>query len=386
MSLSPRDAHRIRVLYIVQHHHRRRHLEWVIDAIDRSCFDLTFILLGETVPTWVATLEATNTPYYYLRYPGPDHIAALISQVRDLCRSLCPDVVHIHYGETMAGLLGAYFAGVPARVYTRHHARLPEGYALPPREQTAGRISAAAATHIVAPDLLVRDVLLEEGVAPHKISIINFGLDAKVYQQVATWKVEAARKRYLPAGANPVVGMVSRAVELKGIQYVIPAFRKVLDAYPNAILLLVNPVGPYQDEVVRLLASELPGRFVITGHDDEIEVLYKLFDVLVHVPVGPHAEAFGLVYIEAMAAGVPLVATKSGIALEFMEHARNAWVVDYAHIDQIARGVLTLLSDRAARDRVITGGRASASALTVERMVSEHEELYRRLAYETPCS
>jgi glycosyltransferase involved in cell wall biosynthesis len=383
MSLRPRDARRIRVTYIVQHHHRRRHLESVVNAIDRSRFELTFILLGETAPAWISALEAASTPYYYLKYAGPDHMPAMISEVCDLCRRLCPDVVHIHYGETLAGLLGAYFAGVPVRVYTRHHARLPVGRALPPREQTAGCVSAAAATHIVAPGLLVRDVLLEEGVASHKISVINFGLDAKVYQHVPLWKVEAARKRYLPAGANPVVGMVSRAVELKGIQYVIPAFRKILETYPNAILLLVNPAGPYRDEIERMLASKIPGHFAITGHDDEIEALYKLFDVLVHAPVGPHAEAFGLVYIEAMAAGAPLVATKSGIALEVVDHARNAWVVDYGHSDQIARGVITLLADRAARGRIIAGGMASASAFTVERMVSEHEGLYSRLAHET---
>jgi glycosyltransferase involved in cell wall biosynthesis len=384
MSLRPPDAHRLRVLYIVHHHHRRRHLEWVVNAIDRSRFDLSFILLGETPPAWTAALESANIPYHFLKYAGPDHVPSLISQVADLCRRLCPDVVHIHYGETMAGLLGAYFADVPVRIYTRHHARLPEGCTLPPREQAAGRISQAAATHIVAPNLLVRDVLLEEGVNPNKISLINFGLDPKIYKHVPSRKIEAARAKYLPAGASPVIGMVSRAVELKGIQYVIPAFRSILDTHPNAILLLVNPVGPYQDEIMRLLARELPEHFVTTGHDDEMEALYKLFDVLVHVPVTPHAEAFGLVYIEAMAAGVPLVATKSGIAVEFMEHMKNAWVVDYRNSDQIARGVLTLLSDRAARDLIIAGGMASASAFTVERMVSEHQDLYLRLANESP--
>ncbi|HJZ97106.1 MAG TPA: glycosyltransferase, partial [Candidatus Solibacter sp.] len=109
----------------------------------------------------------------------------------------------------------------------------------------------------------------------------------------------------------------------------------------------------------------------------------QIFDVLVHVPVRPDAEAFGLVYIEAMAAGVPLVVTKSGIALELVDHLRNAWVVDYGDTDQITRGVITLLSDPAARARIAAGGVSSASAFTVERMVGEHQDLYCRLVDET---
>src|SRR5262249_40178354 len=205
MSLRPRDSLRIRVTYIVKHHHRRRHLEWIIDAIDRDRFELSFILLGETAPKWISALEAASVPYYWLKYAGPEHLPALISDVCDLCRRLSPDLVHVHYGETLAGLLGAFFAGVPVRVYTRHHASWPPGCVQPPREQTAKRVSEAGATHIVASDLLVRDVLLEEGVAPQKISVIHFGVDAKVYRDVASWKIEAARKRFLPAGAGPVI-------------------------------------------------------------------------------------------------------------------------------------------------------------------------------------
>ena len=81
--------------------------------------------------------------------------------------------------------------------------------------------------------------------------------------------------------------------------------------------------------------------------------------------------------MEALAAGVPSVFTLSGVAAEFIEHKKNAWVVDFAQPDQIYHGMNTLLKDAGLRQRLIHQGQASVRALfTLQSMISKLQSLY----------
>jgi glycosyltransferase involved in cell wall biosynthesis len=108
--------------------------------------------------------------------------------------------------------------------------------------------------------------------------------------------------------------------------------------------------------------------------------LYHLFDMFVHVPIGREYEAFGQIYVEAMAASIPCVVTMAGIALEIVKDDYNAIVVDYKNSEQITKALLALSTDQDLRQKLIQNGRTTVDKrFEYSRYISELETLYTRI-------
>ena len=164
----------------------------------------------------------------------------------------------------------------------------------------------------------------------------------------------------------------------KGIHYIIPAFKELLKDYPDAYLLLANAKkGDYKDEIDQLL-QDLP---TDSYHEIEFEhnlfALYHLLDVFVHCPVDEEVEAFGQIYVEALAAGIPSVVTLSGIAREFIENEKNAVVVDFKNSDEVLAGIQKVLKEAPFRENLINNGKESVKAnFSLSNMIQTLENLY----------
>ena len=166
-------------------------------------------------------------------------------------------------------------------------------------------------------------------------------------------------------------------IELKGIQYIIPAFEMLLDKYPGALLVLANATGDYQNEIKKLLKKLPEKNYREIRFENNIFALYKLFDVFIHTPIEKYSEAFGQTYVEALASGIPSVFTLSGIANEFIEDRRNALVVPYKSSTAIYEAILLLLTDTNLASALIANGKNDvAEKFQLQKMISSLEELY----------
>jgi len=108
-----------------------------------------------------------------------------------------------------------------------------------------------------------------------------------------------------------VIGAISRFVQWKGVQHIIPAFQKILEQYPTAKLVLANAQGDYEETVKKCCIHFLPILTSKLNFEDDLAALYQLFDVFVHVPIEPRAEAFGQTYVESLISRIPSVFTLS---------------------------------------------------------------------------
>ncbi|MBL0097760.1 MAG: glycosyltransferase [Bacteroidetes bacterium] len=81
------------------------------------------------------------------------------------------------------------------------------------------------------------------------------------------------------------------------MQYIIPAFERILKSQPKKL-----PSDSY----------------IKIEFERDLFSLYSIFDYFIHAPIDPSVEAFGQVYIEALAAGIPSIFTLSGIAPDFI--------------------------------------------------------------------
>lgn len=234
------------------------------------------------------------------------------------------------------------------------------------------------ATAVVAISKNVEEILIEkENVAADKVHLIHHGFKLEDFEIADKNKMEGLRNKYFIKDKYPVIGVIARYTHWKGIQYIIPAFEKLLKTYPDALLILANANGDYKLEITHLLKTIPPDNFVEINFEEDLFQMYHLFDVYVHTPIDNHSEAFGQTYIEALAAGTPSVFTLSGIAREFIKDRQNALVVDYKNSDAIYNSIKELLENKSLAETISKNGKEDVKkSFGLDKMISKLEELY----------
>jgi glycosyltransferase involved in cell wall biosynthesis len=194
------------------------------------------------------------------------------------------------------------------------------------------------ATDIIAISQVVKSVLVDrEGVPLRKVKVIPHGFDLT--------KIEGLGKNTPLNNLSPTIGVVSRFIEWKGVQFIIPAFQQLLEQYPEAKLMIYGGNGPYAKTIERMIENLPNERFQIIEFEPDIYSAYRQMDIYVHVPVDNAVEAYGQTYVEAACIGLPCIVTKSGIANEYIEHEVNALVVPYQDSVAIFEAMIRYLEE-----------------------------------------
>lgn len=361
-----------KVIYIVSDIDKALAFEWVASGL-KERVDLIFILIGKKDTSLATFLKENGVRYYELAS------ASRLSQclhVFQILKKEKPDVVHTHLWQaTLSGLTGAWLARVPKRIMTRHHGVLH--YNEFPAGRKWDRLCNAIATNIIAISPGIKEILTEwDKASSKKISLIPHGFPVSYFSDVDDTRVDALRKKYDLKRDKVVVGVISRYVNWKGIQYIIPAFSEVIKSYPDAHLVLANAHGPYKNEVEMLLKTLPRQSYTEIEFEPDVAALYKLFSVFVHAPIDRVSEAFGQTYVEALAAGVPSVFTLSGIAPVFIKNDFNGLVVPFKDSAAISAALLTILSSPALRAKYSANGKSSVGQFSMDQMISDLVKLY----------
>ncbi len=369
---------KIRLVFIAALRHRWLHLEWLCGGLDPERFEISFFLLrfrGQRSEMEDFLLQE-DIPYAHRDCSLlPWSLLSAVWHAALYLRRQRAEIVQTHmFLANQVGLLAALLARVPVRIITRHHHLRGRGAFF----LWLDRWTNVLATRIIGSTKVVEQDILELGKArPEKVVRIRYGIDLQGFQNLTQSRVDALARKYNPEERYPVVGVLARQIESKGIQYTIPAFRRLLADYPGALLLLAPAHGPYRREILEALATLPEGSYVEVAFEPDVFALYQLFDLCVHVPLGPDLETFGRIFVEALAAEVPSIFTLSGVGPEFLEHRRNAWLVPYRDSEAIRQGMLEILADPSLRRRLVTEGRASVTdAFRMEEMVRRTQDLY----------
>lgn len=372
---------RRKIVYIISHIDKAIGFEWITEKIDRSKFELSFILLNDKPSSLARHLTEKGVAVYELPVGGKARMPFVLLKVIRLLRKVQPDVIHTHmYVADIIGQLAGKILGIRTRVYTRHSSNESRKYH---KKNRINKLVNSLSTHILAISENVKDILVrEEAVEPGKIRLIHHGFDLERFEKVSPGEVGSLALKYNPGKKRPVIGVVARYSHWKGIQYTIAAFKELLQDHPDALLMLANAKkGDYKNELETLLKSLPADSYIEIEFEYNLFALYHLFDVYVHIPIDPELEAFGQTYVEALAAGIPSVFTNSGVAREFIRHGENALVVDFQNAGQVYQAIIKLLSDGALREKLSRNGREDVKALfSLDRMIGKLEDLYAERA------
>jgi glycosyltransferase involved in cell wall biosynthesis len=365
------------VAYIISDIEYAIAFEWVADSIDKSRFDLVFVLLQKNPSSTLREIltKKNQRVEWVKNRNGFGRLFSLLELILLLFK-LKAKVVHCHMRDAnQLGMAAAFCAGVGNRIYTRHYSTQNQVYY--PHAVKYDRIINWLATKIVAPSKTVQNTLTNlENVPADKIALIHHGFDLKAFENPDSTKVATLKNKLQITSKGPVVGVIARYLELKGIQYIIPAFTKFLQNEPNAVLILANAHGNFAAQIKQLLAELPTGSYREINFEKDLISLYACFNYFIHVPIDADVEAFGQVYVEALAAGIPSIFTLSGVANEFIEHKKNACVVPHQNSEAILEALMLLNNEPDFAQKLAESGRQSIENFNLYSFIKKTETLY----------
>src|SRR5690606_19110357 len=166
--------------------------------------------------------------------------------------------------------------------------------------------------HFIAVSGAIRESLLAEGVPADQVTVVHHGIDAA---QFASAQAVARKALGVPEDAF-VIGAVTRLVQIKAIDTMLHALKRVRERKPDAHLVVVG-AGPEEAALKRLAVQlGIDGAVHFAGFRRDIAACLQSFDCFLSASL---SEGLGLNVLDAMAAGVPVVATGVGGILDIVE-------------------------------------------------------------------
>jgi glycosyltransferase involved in cell wall biosynthesis len=330
-------------------------------------------------------IEVIDLPSLVRRISPVNDLKAFISIFLLLRRSK-PDIVHTHTSKAgILGRLAAWLARVPTIIHTPHghvfyghFGRLLSRIFLQ-MEKLLGKIT----HHHIALTPEEGNDYLNLGVAKSKnISVIHSGVDLNCFKRSAT-ESNPKRNELGISADSLVVGYVGWLIPIKGVTYLVDAMAEVVQLHPNSLLVLVGKGDEKGEEEIKLrerVASlGLTDRVRFLGWRPDVDEIMPCFDIFVLPSLN---EGMGRVLVEAMAAGLPIVATRVGGIPDLVKHGENGLLVPPANAGALERAISDLLSDKARRKRMGETGKKMCRPYSIEAMVEKIDDLYSRLVEE----
>jgi glycosyltransferase involved in cell wall biosynthesis len=212
-----------------------------------------------------------------------------------------------------------------------------------------------------------------------RVTVIPNGVDLERFYPELNTRQKIRGELQLGADA-PVIGIIGRLTPSKGQMELLRAFKRVVSEFPNATLLIAGAPAFNQEheyaELLKRTAAEpgISNRVLMLGARDDVAAVMQALDLLV---VNSSSEACCLVVLEAMASGVPVLATRTGGTPELIEHGRNGWLISWGDVNALNRAIVKLIGEPALRARLAQHGRAHVkSKFSTERFMTEIEGFY----------
>ena len=337
---------RSKIVYVISMVDNSLPFFWFFKELKETGNDFDVIFLHPKPPALLARLKDENMACHFLKYSSKLDIPDVLFRLYFLIKKLKPTVVHTHlFDASILGLTAARLTGVKRIVHTRHHATYHHVYF--PHAVKYDKFINTLSHSVIATSEMIRDILVrKEGVDLSKVQVVYHGFQLEQYDKVDSIRISDFRERNRIPSGRIYIGIVSRYTEWKGVQYIIPAFRKLYLENPNLHLVLANAHGDYKNEIQGMLSKLPDDAYTEIVFETDTQALFSSFDIFVHCPIDEHSEAFGQVYVEALAAGVPSVFTHSGVSPSFIKDGVNALIADYHSSESIERALKRLLTDR----------------------------------------
>jgi len=300
-----------------------------------------------------------------------------------LFRRLKPNVVHTRNIATLEAQLPALFAGVPHRIHGEHGRDSRDIDGGNTRYQLLRKIFRPVITHYIALSCDLHKYLQAQvGVPGRKISRICNGVDTEKFKPAGN-----KARIHLPDGFNGeemiIIGTVGRMEPEKDPATLAEAFIRLVKRYPQGrekLRLVMVGDGVLRDQVKTLFEHAGVTELVwLPGERDDVSLLLQSIDVFV---LSSLIEGVSNTILEAMASGLPVVATHVGGNSEIVDEEVTGLLVPRSDPTSLAAAIQRYIEDPEMRQRHgALARRRIEEEFTIDKMVQQYHELYVGLLY-----
>jgi len=309
--------------------------------------------------------ESDGIALHPLPLRGEWDIASALALAR-IARKQAFDLLHLHTSHAhglgrLASLLGA-----PARVVVSRRV------VFPPKGGIRTRLKyLRGVDRFIAISAAVRNSLVAAGVCAERVDIVPSGVDPARFENLSPPDLRA---EFGFPPDTPLVGVVGHLVHTKGQQDFIEAAAEISRSHPAARFVLIGEGEARQALESQAAGLKIADRVAFAGFRPNVPDLLAALDVFV---MPSHAEGLCTSVIEAMFAGLPVVATNAGGLAEVVDDGVTGLLVPPAQPHPLADAIGRLLSDRDTSAAFGAAGRTRAMAdFGVEKMVEQTIHVY----------
>jgi len=304
------------------------------------------------------------------------HDWSLLLRLARLLRKLRPHVVHTRNWGTMDAIPVARLSGVPALVHGEHGRTMAEVNG-ENRRRTMIRKTLFPLVHcfVTVSRELTDWLQASAGVAPRKIRTICNGVDLARFARPRSRLL--ARSELGFTDEEFVIGTVGRLDLIKNQASLIQVVPDLIAEFPQLRLVIVGS-GPCLSSLELLVKQfDLAGKILLTGEKDDVVPLMQAFDVFALPSL---FEGISNTVLEAMACGLPVIATRVGGNIELVEEGVTGLLIPQQDQGALRNSLRSYLEQPSLARVHGTGGRQRVEQkFSLNRMVSAYDEMYSTL-------
>ena len=318
----------------------------------------------------------------------PGHVVALYPKIYQLLRVIKPDVVHSCNLAALEIVPLCWLARVPLRIHAEHGWDTHDPQGKSTRYQRLRRAYKPFVSHYVAVSKDLDDYLERAiGVPQFRRSLITNGVDTQAFLP-AQGAPSAVPGCPFVLGENWLLGTVGRLQSVKNQPLLVRAFVRLLQDHPEAAIrmrLVVVGEGPLRAEIETLLADANVSHLAwLAGARDDVADVLRMLNCFV---LPSQAEGTSCTLQEAMACGLPVVATAVGGTPDLLKHGESGFLVDSDDEAAMANAIWALYTDKAKTLRLAQTARDWAlQNFGLDAMVHSYESLFSGRLLADPLS
>jgi len=301
---------------------------------------------------------------------------SLINRIRQIIKKFKIELVHSHLPDANAySCLAAKLAGTPS-VATYHGKIAFTNSIFSPNNIKLFLVKTLTKMVVSVSDFLKVDLTDKAGFPMAKVQTIYNGVDWKQFDNPIDISVKKGELGF--KSDEILVGMVANIRPAKGYEYFIRAARLIADKKPKARFLIFGD-GP--DNLKQIIYDEisklnLNGIVKIMGFREDIPDILPILDIFMLSSIN---EGLSIATIEAMGAGVPVVATKSGGPEEIITDGETGYLVPVRDEKSLAQKALICLKNRELSSSISQRAKAHVrEKFGIENMIKQYEAVYQK--------
>ena len=315
-----------------------------------------------------------NVPDYPLFKYQPYELA-LSSRLVDVVKAHSIDVLHVHYAIPHA--YAAYMAkkmlldeDISIPIVTTLHGTDITLVGSHPFYRPAVTFSINHSDCVTAVSESLKQDTLRLFDIKTEIKVIPNFIDTKKFEN----KEKPCERSLLAPTDDKIITHISNFRPLKRINDVIDVFEQISTNVSSKLLMVGE--GPEKAKAMAYVKSKgLNEKVVFLGNSNEIDKILCYSDLFL---LPSEMESFGLVALEAMANGVPVISSNAGGLSEVNKHGFSGFLSDVGDVNSMAKNALELLLDEEKLNKFKKQAKKQAQLFNIDKVVTEYEDIYKR--------